>query len=83
MAVDGSAYQAPTPMPKEDIHNILADLDPIVDRVKEDRMNAGLPFEQAVFVAHPTDSYGKHRRKIDEFYARKYAEGGVYILPTA
>ena len=48
MAVDGSAYQSPNPLPKENITNLLEDLDPVMDRVKEDRLNAGLPFEQAV-----------------------------------
>ena len=75
MAVDGSAYQSPTPLPKEDIHNLLQDLDPLVDRVKEDRLNAGLSFEQSVFVAHATDVYEKHHRLIEAFYVSIEARG--------
>ena len=82
MAVDGSAYQGATPFPKEGIHDLLLDLTPVVDRVKEDRLSEGLPYAQAVFVAHCTDSYGKHRLKIDDFYAKKYAEGGVSTVAT-
>ena len=57
MAVDGSAYQPATPLAKEDIRGLLSDLDPVVDMVKEARLDAGLSYEQAVFVAHSTDTH--------------------------
>ena len=77
MAVDGSAYQPCTPLPKEDIQWLLYDLDPLVDRVKADRLAEGLPCDQAVLVAHCTDTHRKHRLRLRAFYERKYAEGGT------
>ena len=68
MAVDGSSYQPATPLPKEDIKNLLSDLDPLVDCVKHDRLAGGLPYEQAVFVAHGTDTRRKHRKQLGSFY---------------
>lgn len=83
MAVDGSAFKPATPLPKEDISNLLRDLEPVVDTVKENRLQAGLPFEQCVLGAHSTDMYRKHRLRIASFYERKYAEGGINaVAPT-
>ena len=83
MALDGSSYQPATPLPKEDITNLLSDLDPLVDRVRHDRLAGGLSYEQAVFVAHCTDTHRRHRKKLRSFYSQEYADSAIVVIPAS
>jgi hypothetical protein len=79
VAVDGALYQPPTPAEREDLPSLLADLEPLVDRVKMDRLEAGLGQADACMVAHCTDSLRKHGPALSAFYARKYVDVGLQV----
>ena len=59
----------------ESIEDLLPDLRRLVLIIKEARMTAGLTFEESMVVAHATDSWRKHRKKLANFYKEVYAEG--------
>ena len=78
-AVDGALLAPAKPFRSEAIEDILADLDPLIDDLKEDRLGAGLDLIDAAPVSHSTDSYGKHRNKLDQFYIGKFPDLGPRV----
>ena len=67
----------PTIAHGESIEELLLDLRPLMMAIKEHRMAAGLTFEESMVVAHATDSWRKHRHKLQSFYEDIYAEGRI------
>ena len=57
----------------EDWEGIKSALDPLVDELLLHRTNAGLPLEAVPPLGHSTDTYGKHRLKLQTFYRNKFA----------
>jgi hypothetical protein len=49
-------------------------LGPCIDRLKRNRLAAGLTLWESAPAVHATDSYGKHRLKLRDFYNNKYPE---------
>jgi len=76
---DGSPMKSVVAMKTEDWRDIEADLDPMVDEHMHARIAAGVPPNCVRVVAHPTDSYGKHRLKIRAFYRKKYKALHVHV----
>ena len=72
-AVDGALLDYPRASPTEAIEDIIADLDPKVDECKDDRLEAGLDLADCLPASHSTDSYLKHRLKLQAFYEGKAA----------
>ena len=54
--MNGTGPAPPTPMRREDFPSIVADLEPLVQRCKHDRIAAGFTYAESVFVAHATDN---------------------------
>ena len=77
--VDGALADVPRPAKGEAIEDLLLDLEPIVDDLREDRLENGLSPAEAVPVGHSTDSYGKHRKEYEAFYERKNAEAQIAV----
>ena len=71
------------PASAEAIENILSDLGPVIDDLKHDRLSAGLTLEQACPIGHCSDSYGKHRLRLDAFYRGKYPDLAVRVRSTS
>ena len=81
--VDGLMLDVAKPASAEAIENILSDLGPVIDDLKHDRLSAGLTLEQACPIGHCTDSYGKHRLRLDAFYRGKYPDLAVRVRSTS
>jgi hypothetical protein len=59
VGVDGGLLQPPTPTNSEDITAILGDLEPLVARIRADRLESGMSFAASAVVATrpiPTES---------------------------
>ncbi len=83
---DGSLLAPVTLAQSEAFPAIQRDLDPLVDRMRRVRAQAGFPSERCVPVFHATDSYEKHRVKLRNYYNDKFADLGVvasYATPRA
>jgi hypothetical protein len=72
--LDGSLLKPMALAASEKMTDIIADLQPMLERMQKVRMHAGLTLEQTVPVFHATDSYGKHRIQLMTFYKDVFKE---------
>ena len=77
--LDGSLLRPPTLSNSESWSSLERDLDGLLDRAGRVRGAAGCNTEQCIPVFHSTDTFEKHRRKLAEYYAKKYP--ATRILP--
>ena len=82
LTTDGLLYDVPAPKVGEDIESIIEALDPVIDMNHTDRMEAGLTFEESAMVFHATDTFGRHRLRLREYYRAKYRVGAVSSVAT-
>ena len=58
---DGYLYQPPTAHQREDIKTINQQLDPVMTRAYDDRIEASLSVAESAMCFHAADSHRKHR----------------------
>ena len=75
--VDGCLLKPVSPSKTEDFPDLAADLEPMLDDLRQERLASGLSLLESAPVFHSTDVYGKHRRLYAALYKRKWHELGV------
>ena len=71
---DGAVLAPPTYSATEDIPDLQAVLIPLLEKVRDFRLRAGLNLQQSAPIAHCTDRYAQHRLQL----ANMYAQAGVF-----
>ena len=67
--IDGALADIPAPMAVENMRGILPVLRRLVRDIMEARTAAGLGQQASAVVAHATDTYQKHRQRLNHIYA--------------
>ena len=70
--IDGALLQPVSPGVAESWAGIEATRHALVDDLMRNRLAAQLPRQAIAPVSHSADSYGKHYRKLRNFYAKKF-----------
>jgi hypothetical protein len=72
--VDGCLLKPVVPSKTEDFPDLAADLEPMLDDLRHERLTSGLSLLESAPVFQSTDVYGKHRRLYAALYKRKWHE---------